>query len=128
MTNNSTIRNVSPMLATIDMTASLAFYKDVLGFTPVVESPNYCVIERDGRLIHLQRVDDTETMKIVRDHTEIYIEVRNIRELWEHARTFRDHFKIRDLFARDYGMTEFHIIEPNTCLVFVGEVTSEIAS
>jgi len=128
MPQPASIKTVAPMLNTIDMESSLAFYKDILGFTPVVSSPSYCVIERDGQLIHLQQVEDTPAMKTVRDHTEIYIEVRNIRQLWEHVRNFKDRFKVRDLFAREYGMTEFHIIEPNTCLVFVGEVTSEMSS
>jgi hypothetical protein len=30
---------------------------------------------------------------------------------------------MRDLFDRDYGMTEFHISDSNGCLVFVGEPT-----
>ena len=64
-------------------------------------------------------------MRCVRGHTEIYIEVSGIRALWEHVRTFKERHKIRDLFERDYGMTEFHIEDPNGCLVFVGEPTPQ---
>jgi hypothetical protein len=64
-----------------------------------------------------------EVMKCVRGHTEIYIEVVGIHSLWEHVKTFKDRYKIRELFQRDYGMTEFHIGDPNECLVFVGERT-----
>ena len=59
----------------------------------------------------------------MRGHTEIYVEVSGIRALWEHVRTFKGRHKIRDLFDRPYGMTEFHIEDPNGCLVFVGEAT-----
>jgi catechol-2,3-dioxygenase len=38
-------------------------------------------------------------------------------------KTFRNRYSIRDLFDREYGMTEFHIADPNGCLVFVGEPT-----
>lgn len=60
-------------------------------------------------------------MNCVRGHTEIYIEVSGIHPLWEHVKSFKNHYKIRDLFDRDYGMTEFHISDPNDCLIFVGE-------
>ena len=63
-------------------------------------------------------------MRCVRGHTEIYIEVSNIRELWEHVKTCRDRYHVRELFDREYGMTEFHIGDPNGCLVFVGEPTA----
>ena len=63
-------------------------------------------------------------MDCVRGHTEIYIEVSGIRPLWDHAKTFKDRYKIRELFEREYGMTEFHIEDPNGCLVFVGEPTA----
>ena len=64
-----------------------------------------------------------EVMRCVRGHTEIYIEVSGIRTLWEHVKTFKDRYHIRDLFDREYGMTEFHIGDPNGCLVLVGEPT-----
>jgi hypothetical protein len=67
-------------------------------------------------------------MQCVRGHTEIYIEVSGIQALWEHVKTFKDRYRIRDLFAREYGMTEFHISDPNECLVFVGEPTAQVKS
>jgi len=46
-------------------------------------------------------------MRCVRGHTQIYMEVSDITSLWEHVKTFKDRYKIRDLF--DSG-----------CLVFSG--------
>jgi catechol 2,3-dioxygenase-like lactoylglutathione lyase family enzyme len=120
-----TAKHVSPMLATANMAETLAFFIDVLGFTTTMHSANYSIIERDHQSIHLQNAADEETMKLVRDHTEIYIEVSGIRALWHHVQTFRDRYRIRDIFDREYGMTEFHIIDPNSCLVFVGEPTAQ---
>ena len=114
---------ISPMLATDNMDESLGFFQSVLGFTPILKSPDYSVIARDGQTIHLQRAASEEVMKSMREHTEIYIEVSGIHDLWEHARTFKDRYGIRDLFDREYGMTEFHIIDPHSCLIFVGEPT-----
>jgi catechol 2,3-dioxygenase-like lactoylglutathione lyase family enzyme len=123
MPSTTTVKQISPMLAVADMDETLAFYADVLGFEPFRTSPGYSLVQRDGCFIHFQKADSEEVLKYVRGHTEIYIEVSGIRALWEHAKTFNDRYRIRDLFDRPYGMTEFHIEDPNGCLVFVGEAT-----
>jgi catechol 2,3-dioxygenase-like lactoylglutathione lyase family enzyme len=116
-------KRISPMLATANMEETILFYQGVLGFAPPMKSPEYSIMERDGQTIHFQKAASDEVMRCVREHTEIYIEVSGIRALWEHVKTFKDRYRIRDLFEREYGMTEFHVADPNGCLVFVGEPT-----
>ena len=125
MSATYTVKKISPMLAVANMEETLAFYHDVLGFTAKMKSPEYSIVERDGQTIHFMKAASEEVMRCVRGHTEIYIEVSYIASLWEHVKTFKDRYRIRDLFDRDYGMTEFHIGDPNGCLVFVGEPTHE---
>ncbi len=120
-----TARKISPMLAVADMEQTLTFYQDVLGFKPRMKSHDYSIIERDAQTIHFMKAASEEVIKSVRGHTEIYIEVSNIDLLWEHVKTFKDRYRVRDLFNQDYGMTEFHVEDPNGCLVFVGEPTRE---
>jgi predicted enzyme related to lactoylglutathione lyase len=115
---------ISPMLAVADMQQTLAFYRDVLGFTITMESPEYSIIERNGQTIHFMKAASEEVLRCVRGHTEIYIEVSGIDSLWEQVKLLKSTYHIRDLFDRPYGMTEFHIEDPNGCLVFVGESTS----
>ena len=111
------------MLAVANMEDTVAFYQSVLGFNPTMQSPKFSILERDGQIIYLEAVSE-ETMNRLRGHIEIYIEVRGIHALWEHVKTFQDRYRIKDLFDREYGMTEFHIEDPNRCLVLVGEPTS----
>jgi catechol 2,3-dioxygenase-like lactoylglutathione lyase family enzyme len=118
-------KRISPMLAVADMEETLAFYEEVLGFKPIMKSSAYAIVERDGQTIHFQKAASEEVMNCVRGHTEIYIEVSSIHPLWEHVKTFKNRYRIRDLFDRDYGMTEFHLSDPNDCLVFVGEPTAK---
>ena len=125
MPDSSTAKRISPMLAVANMEESIAFYQEVLGFAPILKSPEYSVMERDGQTIHFQKAASEEVMNCVRWHTEIYIEVSGIHCLWEHVKTFKNRHRIRDLFDREYGMTEFHIADPNDCLVFVGEPISK---
>jgi len=125
VTNTSIAKRISPMLATANMQETILFYESVLGFSPTLKSPEYSIVERDGQTIHFQKAASEEVMKCVREHTEIYIEVSGIHVLWEHVKTFKNRYRIRDLFDREYGMTEFHIGDPNGCLVFVGEPTAK---
>lgn len=113
------------MLAVADMEETILFYQSVLGFSPTIQSPEYSIVERDGQTIHLQKAASEEVMKCVRGHAETYLEVSGIGELWKHVQTFKDRYRIRDLFRRGYGMTEFHVEDPNGCLVFVGETTAK---
>ena len=121
---STTAKRISPMLAVANMEETIAFYQDVLGFKEILKSPEYSIVERDGQTIHFMKAASEEVMRCVRGHTEIYIEVAGIQSLWDHVKIFKDRYKIRDLFDREYGMTEFHIGDPNDCLVFVGEITS----
>src|SRR5271167_3931237 len=116
MPNPTIAKRISPMLAVADMEETLTFYQEVLGFTPFIKSPEYSIVERDGQTIHFQKAASEEVMNCVCGHTEIYIEVSGIHSLWEHVKTFQNRYRIRDLFDRDYGMTEFHIDDPNGCL------------
>ena len=111
------------MLAVADMEETVRFYRDVLGFSAEMKSPEYAILDRDGQTVHLMKAASEEVLKAVRGHTEIYIEVTGIHALWEQVRAFQGRHAIRDLFDREYGMTEFHIEDPNGCLVFVGEPT-----
>ncbi|HEY1659295.1 MAG TPA: VOC family protein [Candidatus Sulfotelmatobacter sp.] len=118
-----TAKRISPMLAAADMEETVAFYEQVLGFSPSMKTADYSILQRDGQTIHFMKAASQHVMDCVRGHTEIYIEVSGIRELWEHVKTFQGRYRIRELFEREYGMTEFHIEDPNGCLIFVGEPT-----
>jgi predicted enzyme related to lactoylglutathione lyase len=111
------------MLAVADMQETILFYENVLGFIATMKSAEYSIIIRDEQTIHFMKAASEHVMECVRGHTDIYIEVFDIISLWNHVRTFKNKYKIRDLFNQNYGMTEFHISDPNDCLVFVGEKT-----
>jgi extradiol dioxygenase family protein len=107
-------KRISPMLAVSDIDETLAFYRDVLGISPTIKTDGYLIMERDGQTVHLQKAASEEVMNCARGHAEIYIEVSNVGPLWQHVKTYKDRYRIRDL------LTEFHIQDPNECLVFVG--------
>jgi len=111
------------MLAVADMDETLDFYNGVLGFSAVMRSDGYSIVEKDGSTIHFMKAADESVLAAVRGHTEIYIEVDDIGPIWERVKPFKGRYQITDLSDRDYGMTEFHINDPNGCLIFVGQET-----
>jgi catechol 2,3-dioxygenase-like lactoylglutathione lyase family enzyme len=121
----STLQRISPMLAVANMPETISFYCDILGFMIQMESADYSIISRDGSTIHLMKAANEEVLRCVRGHTEIYLEVDDISDLWSHVEPFKDQYKIKGLIEQPYGMTEFHIGDPNDCLVFVGQPTKK---
>jgi len=109
------------MLVVEDMNATVEFYVGILGFTASLKSDVYSILERDGQTIHLTLAEDDRVMEHVRNHASIYIEVEGIDALWANVRMHKGEFSTRDLFEQPYRMREFHISDPNNCLVFVGE-------
>lgn len=119
--NTHSTKLIAPMLAVADMKETIRFYAEVLKFEVLWESPGYSIIKSGDAKIHLMLASDEKVMECVRSHTEIYIEVEGIESLWNHVKCFKEKYRIKDLFNRDYEMREFHISDPNECLVFVGE-------
>lgn len=126
--NRYQVKRISPKLVVANMDETISFYREVLGFAPILRTSDYSVLERDGQRIHFGIAASEEVLRCVRGHTEMYIEVAGIRPLWEHVKQFKNRYRIRDLFEREYGMTEFHIEDPNQCLVFVAEPTVQVGA
>ncbi len=120
---DSRILSVAPMLNVADSGAEIAFFRDVLGFTDLLNEPGYAVMHRDGNEVHIAESSDEAVLSHVRGHMQIYIQTDDIDALWELAQPFSDQYRTRDLFERPYGMTEFHMETPGGILVFVGEST-----
>ena len=118
---NYTAKTLSPVLPVEDMSRTIAFYRDVLGFAAMVESTDYTVMTRGGATVHLTKAPSEEVLTALRGRVSIYLEVENIADLWTSVSQLKGKYRIRDLFDQPYGMREFHIVDPGGCLVFVGE-------
>src|SRR6476620_250263 len=114
-------KTLGPVLPVEDMSRAIAFYRDVLGFAAMVESTEYTVMTRDGATLHLAKAQSEEVLTALRGRVSIYLEVENIADLWASVSQLKSQYRIRDLFDREYGMREFHIVDPDGCLVYVGE-------
>lgn len=114
-------RHLSPIVPVESMERSIGFYTEVLGFEVMMNTESYSIVTKDATSLHLTKAEDESVLAVTRGHISIYLEVEKIEPLWAHVAQFKDRYKIRDLFDREYGMREFHIIDPDGCLVFVGQ-------
>ncbi len=87
--SSTVTENINPMLTVRDIDETIAFYASVLGFTTPMHTPDYAMIERNGRLIHLQAAAFEQAIRALAGHVEIYIEVSDIQPLWQHLSTFK---------------------------------------
>lgn len=115
-------KHLSPIIPVADMERSLRFYAEVLGFDIALQSDDYSIAKRGAASLHLTRAADQSVLNATRGHTSVYLEVDEVGPLWAHVSAFKDQYKTRELFDREYGMREFHICDPDDCLVFVGQV------
>jgi len=107
---------LSPMVASQDLEASVAFLEAALGFRLVFSSETYRICEKDGLTLHLQRAGEGAT------GCAVYLEVDDLNAAWEQARPHLGGTRFREPFVQTYGMREFHVDIPHTdCLLFVGQ-------
>ena len=121
--SNARIVSVAPMLNVADIIAEVTFFRDVLGFTDLMGEGGYSVMHRDGTEIHIAENHDEEVLSHVKGRMQIYVQTDDIDALWQRAQPFSETYRMRALFEREYGMTEFHMQTPGGILVFVAEGT-----
>ncbi len=107
--------HISPMIPSYNIKQTAAFFTDILGFTPYMNTEGYAILYKDNHTVHiLPAGTDIGEM-------EFYLEVDNIDILWEEIKDKLTGIKVREPFDREYGMREMHIIIPQTkTLLFIG--------
>jgi hypothetical protein len=108
--------HLSPMIPSFNLNQTISFFKEVLDFTPVLETETYAVYQKNNLSVHiLQAGEDIGQM-------EFYLEVDNVDHLWASIKDKVKELKVKAPFDREYGMREIHIEIPQTkTLLFIGQ-------
>lgn len=96
-----------PVLASLDVSQSLAFYESELGFTRRHEEPDFGIVQRDDVEIHFWKCDDRSIAEL----TSCRIRVSGIEELykgWQGEDFIHPNAR---LAVKPWGLTEFGIID-----------------
>ena len=115
-----------PIVPVHDVAATVAFYTDILGFEArlVTDDGAFAVVGLDGAGIQLLKTDDAQALRATANNISIYMPVRGLDAFYEKLRPKLDTLppgRVRPPFDQPYGMREFHVKDPDGCLLFFGE-------
>lgn len=109
MTASSVFYNAIPVLPALDISKSIIFYEQRLGFTKRFEFDDYAGLTRDAIEVHLWLCEDSHIPK----STSCRINVKNIEELYaEYQRVDVIHPNSK-LELKPWGLKEFVVLDLN---------------
>lgn len=118
------ITQMTPFIQTHNLGASLAFFKDIMGFECTFRADNYAFIRRGEIALRVLEVDceigEQMVYFDVDDVDALYAEMRESLETLEAGR-------VRAPFDQPYDQREFHLKDPDNCLFFFGQPTPQPA-
>lgn len=128
MTQAPVIEDAVSIVPVRDIEATVAFYGDLLGFERrfVSEDLSFAIVVHGEAAIHFVRTDSDDALKATAEHIAIYLWVKGIDVLHEHLRPKLAQLpegRFRPIFNQSYGMREFHVKDPDGCLLLFGEDT-----
>ena len=103
-----------PVLASLDLDETTAFYQQHLGFKPRLRTCDYLIVARDGCEIHFWHCDERH----IAENTSCYLR--------GDTTGLHDDFTSRGLklappAVRPWGMRELYVIDPHGNLLKFGE-------
>ncbi len=109
-----------------DAARSLAFYCEGLGFVAAgyAEGDGFVTLRRGEAALHLLQSDDAASLQATANHISLHIPVKDLDRLFERLRPFLETLpkgSLRPPFEQPYGQREFHIKDPDSCLLFFAE-------
>jgi len=115
------LKRSAPVLASLDMSKTLEFYTQKLGFRQAFGDAGYGIVVRDGIDIHFWKCDD----KIHPENTSCYIYVEGVDDLYEEmlaAGVVHPNGPLKD---HPHGMREFAILDQDGNMIRFGEHLAE---
>lgn len=123
---NPMIEDAVAIVPVSDVVATVAFYRDVLGFEDrfISADATFAIVVHGEAAVHFVASDDAEALRATRTNISIYLWVRGIDALYAELKPNLDTLpegRVRAPFTQDYGMREFHVKDPDGCLLLFGE-------
>ena len=109
-----------PVLASLDIAESVAFYRDQLGFQ-VDPYDDYLIAKRDRMEIHFWLAND----RVHPESTSCYIRGGQVPALYEEFRA-RGVPRLSPFLVRPWNMKEFYIHDPHGNLLRFGAAPEEL--
>jgi catechol 2,3-dioxygenase-like lactoylglutathione lyase family enzyme len=126
MIASSRYRQLTPLLKTLDLAQTVAFYVDILGFQVTVlhptHAPDFCILTRDDTELSFYQ-DSREAEKTPQLTGQLYFDVADVTALYT---TLKDRLTIIwGLEVYSYGRREFAIKDCNGYILAFSEPTTD---
>lgn len=127
VTRTARLTGVAPQFLVDDLDASIAYYRDRLGFNlDFCYDSFYAGLSRDGVAIHLKCAPKTVSDRAHRkrnEHLDAYFTVSGAAVLHEELRS-RGAFITRPLEARPWSCLDFYVEDPDGYILCFSEPTT----
>jgi len=126
MSNLPIIEDAVSIVPVKDIDATVIFYAEVLGFERrmISDDKTFAIVVHGEAAIHFTKTTDEKTLRATANNISIYLWVQQIDKLYEQLKPKLDLLpknRIRAPFDQPYGMREFHVKDPDGCLLLFGE-------
>lgn len=116
-----TFKRTIPVLASLDLSATEAWYKAKMGFDTWVVHPSYLIMHRDNFVLHFWLTDN----KIHPENTSCYVDIEGIDAWYEACQKAEIVHPRATLEEHDYGMREFSVLDLHGNLIRFGQPVNE---
>ncbi len=121
------LRSVAPIIPVRRVDRAVEFYVGLLGFQLADRNAEmtFAHVVRDGVGLMLLDLHDAKALRATADYLSAYIWVEDPAVLWEELRPKLERLgpgRVQPLFVKPDGRREFHVRDPDGCLLFFGEV------
>ena len=113
------ITQACPVLAAADVAAASAWYRDRLGFSVKLTTPDYAIVSRDAIELHLWRCGERH----IAENTSAYLRVDDVDAVHATMEAAAQGGRISPVAEREWGMREFYVWDPDGNLLRFGQPT-----
>lgn len=114
------LRRAVPVLASLDIDATLRFYEEKMGFAAVARYPDYGIVARDDVQIHFWLTDDEDVPKA----TSCRVDVDGVDQLCEEMTASGVVHPNGPLTDQPWGLREFAVLDADGNMIKFGQRTT----
>ena len=126
MAETPRIEGAATIVPVRDVATTVAFYTEVLGFErqAVSDDGTFAMVARGPAMLQFLQTDDAGALAATAKNISVYILVKGLDALYVALAPKLAALpagRVRPPFDQPYGVREFHVKDPDGCLLFFGE-------
>ena len=126
MSNQPVVEDAVAIVPVRDITTTLNFYAGVLGFEQrfVAEDHSFATVTRGQAAIHFTQTSDARALEATAQNISLHVWVDGLDRLFaqlEPKLSLLPKDRVRAPFDQPYGVREFHVTDPDGCLLLFAE-------